>query len=547
MNPKICISGVAFAFLVTLLMVTSCTKSSPDTPNNDVVTTGPTYHGAVRTIVEKNCTTCHQEGGIGPFALTSFELVRDMAELLNASVIAGRMPPWMPADDCYPLADHRSLSGEELAALEEWIAAGKPEGNPDDYVPPEMGPIGPSGDPDMMLDAGVDYIPDETKPDDYRCLPLPHTFEEDTYLVSSWVFPDQSELVHHVLLYLVPDYDIAGMEGLDAAEEGPGYTCFGGPSVGTGETVGGWVPGTVPRVFPEDMAIRIPAGSRIVMQMHYNVLNYEGTPPPDRTKVGLWTLPSGTTPEYLVEILPYPHLGIEIPPHEASWTESQDFPVPDGGRIIAVTPHMHTLGREIRVDLLDGDESQCLINIPDWDFNWQQAYGFPEDSYIHTEADHMVRLTCTYDNSVENQPVVNGEQQDPKLVTWGDGTRDEMCLAYLAVALPYYDPVAVCAGSEDCVHGCEDGTCFLACAINAGIDCAQCVTMPLAACSAPICPTELGAVSTCIAACDNPQTCLFASCNDEYNALYTCMRPHIVDGTCDSDLESCGLSFGEEP
>ncbi len=547
MNQKTHALSVVIVLIAMLSTLTSCTKSSTEEPTTDATATGPTYHGAIRALMEKNCTTCHQEGSIGPFALTSYEVVRDMANLVSASASAGRMPPWMPADDCYPLADHRGLSDEDLNALATWAENGTLEGNPDDYVAPDISPTAPTGEPDLMLDAGVDYTPDVNKPDDYRCLPLPYTFEEDTFLTSSWVFPDQAELVHHVLLYLVPDYDIAAMEQLDAAEEGAGYTCFGSPIVGTGETLGGWVPGSVPKVFPDNMAIRIPAGSRIVMQMHFNVLNFEGPAPADRTQVGFWTLPSGTTPEYLVEILPYPHLGISIPPHEASWEEVRDFPVPAGGRIIAVTPHMHTLGSEIRIDLLRGDQSHCLVNIPDWDFNWQQAYSFPDDSYLDTELNDVVRLSCTYDNSVENQPVVNGEQQEPKLVSWGDGTRDEMCLAYLAVALPFYEDLAVCTGADSCIVSCEDSTCFLGCVINSGLDCAQCLTLPMATCAAPVCPTELGELSACFATCDNPQTCVFATCSEEYEGFYQCMKPYILDGTCNSDLESCGLAFGDEP
>ena len=68
-----------------------------------------------------------------------------------------------------------------------------------------------------------------------------------------------------------------------------------------------------------------------------------------------------------------------------------------------------------------------MVDIPRWDFNWQGGYS-QEEPWRLEKGDRMV-VECEWDNSPENQPILDGEISDPVDVDWGDGTRDEMCLA----------------------------------------------------------------------------------------------------------------------
>ncbi|HAA58239.1 MAG TPA: hypothetical protein DCE42_25975, partial [Myxococcales bacterium] len=52
---------------------------------------------------------------------------------------------------------------------------------------------------------------------------------------------------------------------------------------------------------------------------------------------------------------------------------------------------------------------------------------------ITIKAKDKLGISCTWNNTAANQPIVEGQKQDPKDVYWGDGTNDEMCLGVFYV------------------------------------------------------------------------------------------------------------------
>ena len=89
--------------------------------------------------------------------------------------------------------------------------------------------------------------------------------------------------------------------------------------------------------------------------------------------------------------------------------------------------HMHTLGTQgtVKIKRADGSED-CLLQIDDYNFQWQDSYGL-KTPVTFNPGDQMY-LECHWDNSMINQPLVNGEPQIPLDQYWGEGTTDEMCL-----------------------------------------------------------------------------------------------------------------------
>ncbi len=405
------------------------------------------YHRDVRPIFEESCGSCHTEGGIGPFVM-DFDPAAwadgppDWAPAAVAAVSEGRMPPWMPEDDCHPIADARRLDPADKGLVEDWAKAGFAEGDPTQFVPrlaasaarerPELGA------PDLTLRPEVGYRADVSKPDDYRCFVVDHTFETDAWVRGVTVLPDQAPIVHHVILYRLDAEYAADVVAWDAADEGPGYSCFGSPGTWDADTVAGWAPGQLPEVYDEGVARRIAAGSRLVIQVHYNVLNLTGEAQEDRTSVLLWTQPE--VPLWQLYSVPLANSGIRIPAGKANVVEKDEFSfdfLPFDVTAIGVLPHMHQLGTSIKLDLVrEVGGKSCVVDVPKWDFNWQQSYFFPSDQPIVVGASDRLKLTCTYDNSQANQPVVNGVQQEPRDVGWGDGSLDEMCLMYAHVLVP---------------------------------------------------------------------------------------------------------------
>jgi hypothetical protein len=382
-----------------------------------------TWHKDVRPIVDRRCIGCHTEGGIAPFSLQSYTNAQIMAPLMLEKVSAREMPPWPPDPDCGPpLTGSRRLTDSEIATIVAWVEDGAKEGNPEDAPAPLSATEEFVGD--LVIDPGVEYTPPEGESDDYHCFPVDPGLTRAADVVGYNVRPGDRGAVHHVILYSIEDAgDVARVDALDAETPEPGFTCFGGPGVDWAFTIAGWVPGSGATWFPDGVGVRIPATARLVIQVHYNQLERRGQP--DRTVVELATT---TLDVDRVYIIPIPDMDFVVPAGAVKKTSvSYESPVP--ATAFGVIPHMHLLGREIeaRIERADGT-SECVHRIRAWDFHWQQFYFFTTP--VQIAEGERIRLSCTFDNTAENQPVVNGVRQPPRTVTWGDRTLDEMCLMY---------------------------------------------------------------------------------------------------------------------
>ena len=148
-------------------------------------------------------------------------------------------------------------------------------------------------------------------------------------------------------------------------------------------------------------------------------------------------------------------------------------------KIFSVMPHMHLLGQTIDLRLDRGGEETCVARVDDWEFHWQQFYDLKPEEFLEVREGDILRYSCVFDNSAENQPIVDGEQQAPRTVGFGEGTLDEMCLNVVAMIEPFKAaPAAVCGGFGECFdQSCmpDDGACFLGCAVQEPEPCGGCV------------------------------------------------------------------------
>jgi cytochrome c553 len=377
----------------------------------------PTFHKEVVRIFQQHCQTCHREGDIAPFALTSYAEAKPYALLIKLMTQSRQMPPWKPADGCGDFADERRLSDAEIATIAKWVEAGAPEGRAADAPPPlQFASSWTRGEPDLILETGP-YTP-PAHGDTYRCFTMPANNVTLKHVVASDTHPGDRESVHHVLSFL----DTTGAsQQLDDAEPGPGYTCFGGPGFSTTGTLGGWAPGSRPLELPDGAGFEMPANTRVVLQVHYHP--HHGAPKEDRTQFGIYF--SKEVPQKLMRVLPILNDHFTIPPHTSNYVVNADFPLltPIPLQVWFVAPHMHLLGRRMEVTAthLASNKTQCLITIDDWDFNWQGAYRFKQPVTI--PAGSRLSVRAVYDNP------------NSQSVSWGEATTDEMCLAFLGVTL----------------------------------------------------------------------------------------------------------------
>jgi mono/diheme cytochrome c family protein len=430
----------------------------------------PTYYGEVAEILQANCVDCHTEGGIAPFPLDDARWARNMAAAIADSVRQGRMPPWPPGEGTPPLKDERKLSASAKAALIAWAEAGAPLGNP---RPIAARATPPAPQPDLVATLNPPYTPNDALLDDYRCFLMPATFDRDTYLTGYKIIPGDKRSVHHVILFLIGPDLVEAAEAKDRAEPGPGWQCFGGPGLSSdprniGGILGFWVPGGGVTMLPEGTGRLVRAGSRVVMQVHYNTASGAN---PDATQMALYLAPRGVQLKRLVGMTLAAPVEIRCPPGMtgeqctrayarartelgfiADWIHllcntsiegylnrdigdgsrqatSCDWTVQNALEVHGVTAHMHLRGVEFKVEVNPGTPgARTLFYIPQWNFQWQGEYWY--QTPIRLQRGDRVRVTCVYDNK-SAIPGPNGEPLLPRYMTWGEGTTDEMCLGSL--------------------------------------------------------------------------------------------------------------------
>jgi hypothetical protein len=371
-----------------------------------------TWYRDVLPIVQTRCQECHVAGGIAPFALTTYAEAKAMHSSMASAAVNRRMPPWMPDDSCGSYVGSRRLSQAEIDTLSAWSQAGAPEGNPADAPPPPTA-TGTLPWVDVTLTAGADYTPKSVPTDDYRCFMMDPALAQDRDVIGYDIVPGVRSQVHHVILYVATK---AQAQAKEDGEAGLGWTCYGGPGTSSTKMLGGWVPGSGATRFPVGTGIRLKAGEVLVVQIHYNTS--QQLPQPDRTVTKL---------QYSAQPVPtvasFAALGdgtFSIPPKSTGYSTSNTLTSPANVRVYGVLPHMHQLGKSIRVE--NTTRSQCYVNIPRWDFHWQQLYFFPQP--VQVSAQDILKLTCTWDNYTD------------RTVTWGEGTSDEMCLNYFYITAP---------------------------------------------------------------------------------------------------------------
>jgi hypothetical protein len=392
---------------------------------------GAVYYRDVQPIVQRACNSCHADGGIAPFVLARYDDAKMHAAAMAVFTKARQMPPWLPEAGCGDFRDSRALTDAEIATIGSWAAAGAPAGDPKDARTGAPPPAPQLGTPGATLDPGASYTAKPGLTDDYHCFLFDPGLTAPRDLIGFNIHPGAKTSVHHVLLFAIPPAAVAAAKAKDDAEAGAGWTCFGGSGATGAQTIAGWVPGSGPGVFPPPTGIRLAAGTQIVMQMHYNLLPLREKS--DRTTADLfYSATPVTKPAVITGVA---NQTFVVPAGTKEMTVTGVLDVKTQAALWGVVPHMHLHGRRIKVEIIHPDGStDCGVNIPSWDFHWQQFYYYKQP--LRAMPGDKVQVSCTYDNSPESYPVTGGLRPPPADLRWGEKTTDEMCLNYLYVSAP---------------------------------------------------------------------------------------------------------------
>ncbi|MEM8678659.1 MAG: redoxin domain-containing protein [Planctomycetota bacterium] len=360
-----------------------------------------TYARDIAPIFNQHCVSCHREGEIAPFPLATHADVIGWEDMIVEVIEERRMPPWFANPAHGSFANDARLSDEERELIVRWVDQGAPVGDPADLPdPPQFTQGWRIPEPDQVFKMReVPFPVPASGVVDYQYFVVDPEWKEDKYIYAAEARPDNTAVVHHILVYILPadgDVDIR-------------------------KVLVGYAPGSVPKLLTDGIAIHVPAGSRLMFEMHYTPNGYATE---DCSYAGVCFLDKQD-----VKTIFNGRLAMEddfrIPAGAAHHEVKAKFRFRQPEQLLAMTPHMHLRGKSFRYEARypDGQE-EILLDVPAYDFNWQLKYTLSEPKPM--PAGTEIICTAVYDNSTRNLA-----NPDPtRSVGWGDQSWEEMMIGF---------------------------------------------------------------------------------------------------------------------
>lgn len=344
------------------------------------------YEKDVSPILAKNCVACHSEGAIGPFAMDSYEKVKQWSGMMREAIRTDRMPPYNADSHVGTFAGDMNLTAKDQQTLIHWIEAGAPRGEGADplKVNARPAPEWELGTPDLVIELPAYKVP-ASGVVDYQNPTVQNPLTEGRWLRAATVKPSDRQAVHHLL----------------------------------SNGAGGYAVGAETTVYPKGTGTWVAPGQTFKFQMHYTPYGKETV---EKTRVGLYFYPKDAPPEVLRRSAVVLNAGLVIPPGEARHVETAYITFPENATLFTVFPHAHYRGESMAVSLMKpgSDKEELIVSLPKYDFNWQRGYDFATPIKIEPGTKLITRYV--YDNSKHNPA-----NPDPTIeVKWGEQSWEEM-------------------------------------------------------------------------------------------------------------------------
>ena len=378
-----------------------------------------TFTKDVAPIIFNHCAGCHRPGEAAPFALLNYNDVRKRARLIVRVTEDRVMPPWHAEKGSFAFHGDRRLTIKQIDTLAQWLKAGAPEGDPAKLPALPKFTVGwQLGKPDLIVKMTEPFpVPAEGR-DIYRGFVVPLNLPKDKWLKAIEFRPGKRSVVHHCLF----SFDTTGeARRLDVADRQPGFRRMRRQGRGVG-SLGGWAAGGQPRELPADLAWHLPKAADLVLSMHYHP---SGKPERDQSSIGLYFTDQPPRTAFTGVQLPPAFgalSGVDIPAGNKAYKVTDSFTLPIDVEAFAISAHAHYLGKHLQMTAtLPTGKQLDLLDIPDWDFSWQEQYQFKDFIKLPkgTRLDSMV----VWDNSAANP---NNPTVPPVRVRWGVESEDEM-------------------------------------------------------------------------------------------------------------------------
>jgi Flp pilus assembly protein TadD/mono/diheme cytochrome c family protein len=391
-----------------------------------------TFNKDIAPVFFQYCSTCHRPGESGPFPLLSYKDAKSHARQLAAVTQSRFMPPWLPDPGEFKFADELRLSDAQITAIAHWVEQGAVEGAPSDLLPtPKFAEGWQIGTPDLVIKAEKPYQLPASGTDQYWNFIFRTPVNRTRWLKAIEIRPGDKRVVHHANVL------VDRTQSARAQEPSPGAG-FGGMEIKIESEAFDpdshflfWKPGTAPYTEPDGMALRLDAGTDLVLNIH---LQPSGKAEWIQPSLGLYfTEQPATRVPMLLQL--ENDRKLDIPPGEKSFLVTDEFTLPEKVQLLAIYPHAHYVGKDLQAFATFPDGTQkSLIHIPSWDLNWQAVFRY--ETPVELPAGTVISMRYRYDNSDEN---IRNPNVPPKRVVGGNRASDEMAHLWLQV-LPHSNP-----------------------------------------------------------------------------------------------------------
>lgn len=409
-----------------------------------------TFNKDVAPIFYQHCVECHRPGEASPMSLLTYKEARPWARSIREKVVSREMPPWHADPHFGEFSNDRRLTEQAINTIVAWVDGGAKEGDAKDLpTAPQYSSDWKIGKPDLILTMAEEYTLEAQGSDEYIDFVIPTRLAESKWIKAVEIHPGNKQVVHHAIAFIQTP-EMAAAAKANAQSKPPADSIFyregtlqrvkpdapvyddgcaapnGGLAPGseaemTGPSLGFYAPGKDIARWPAKGARSLPAGSKIILQMHYSKTT--GKVEKDRTSVGL--VFAKEPPEITIRsnggINQYFKIPAGAPNHEvkACYDFRQDT------QLLSLMPHMHKRGKAMKYEIVQPDgQRRTLLSVPAYDFNWQTQYTFKAPVFV-PKGSRLI-LTAHYDNSEKNR-----NNPDPtKVVRWGNPTYDEMLVGY---------------------------------------------------------------------------------------------------------------------
>src|SRR5581483_3187047 len=308
----------------------------------------PTFSKEVAPILYKNCAGCHRPGEIAPMSLLTYEQARPWAKSIREKVLSGQMPPWHASEPRGTFLNDRRLTDADKNTLVAWVDAGAPQGDPKDLPPaPQFAEGWQIGKPDLVLSMQQRYEVPASGTIAYQFFTIPTNFTEDKWVQALELRPGTRSVVHHILAFVrepdkpaeQPGY-ITVLPRLQRLPARSGNAPQQSQPPRPDTLIATEAPGTNAMIFEPGSALKIPAGSSIVFQMHYTANGKAAT---DQSSIGL--IFAKGTPQREIHTGNFYNPLLKVPAGDSDQAVDCAIEFTEDVHITALFPHTHLRGK----------------------------------------------------------------------------------------------------------------------------------------------------------------------------------------------------------